>query len=417
MPQTTCTCGAKLEYGDAHAGKKIRCPRCQAIVEAPRPEPASEGILTAELIPSGPAERQAFQAGKPGRSVPAFPGDDRGYPQPMQPTQASGKAIWSLILSFPTLFFSLITAIPSIVLGILAIRDCNRNPRLGGSGLAIAGIVLSGVLTLLNGFILLLLVPSVSNVRASAARMQEMNNLKQLGLAVHSYNDVFQKMPAAYAVRNPIDQQEHSMFFHLLPFIEQQGVFQQPGLVPKNANDRGSVVIPTFLSPHEEKTNPTGRVNFAGNLRVFSNVGATTMLGQPVPLAATMDNQLSVQRIQDGSSNTAMFATRFGECGNPLVSTLFDGIRPNAAGSPFFGAGVHNIAADDVAAADRTFQLMPTAANCQPNASVYGHAFVRQGLAVAICDGSVRSISPTITPQNFQAFLCPSDGLIVDLGN
>ena len=423
MPQLNCTCGAALNYPTTQAGKKICCPRCQAIVETPAAAlPTSEKIMTAEALPAAPNGPQAIQAGQPGRATPprSYDSDrDRDWPGRLEPTRASGKAIWSLILSFPTLFFSILTAIPSIVFGILAIRDCNRNPRLGGSGLAVAGMVISGTLIFVNLAVVGFLMPVQSKIRASAARMHELNNIKQLNLALHGYGDAFKRMPDAYSNRGRqvADQKEHSMFVQLLPFVAEQPLFQQPNLFPRNDNERGTALVPTYLSPHDETKNSNGRTNYAGNIRVFSDKGASAQMTVAVPLDSKMETQMALHRIQDGASNTACFATRFGDCGNPSIATLFDGIRPNAPGSPFFGAGTHSVAADDAAATDRTFQLVPNGANCQPNASIYGHAFTRQGLAVGLCDGTVRVISPNILPRTFQAFLCPNDGNVIDLGN
>jgi prepilin-type N-terminal cleavage/methylation domain-containing protein len=80
-----------------------------------------------------------------------------------------------------------------------------------------------------------LLVPAVQKVRAAAARTQSANNLKQLGLATHTYNDTNKKLPPSFGWRPKLTGSAiyvpggayGTAFFHLLPYIEQGNLYNQ----------------------------------------------------------------------------------------------------------------------------------------------------------------------------------------------
>ncbi|MEW4530896.1 DUF1559 domain-containing protein [Maioricimonas sp. JC845] len=60
-----------------------------------------------------------------------------------------------------------------------------------------------------------LLLPAVQQAREAARRTQCKNNLKQLGLAIHNYHDVYLMVPTIGS------QPERSAFVPLLPFLDQ----------------------------------------------------------------------------------------------------------------------------------------------------------------------------------------------------
>ncbi|APW61988.1 DUF1559 domain-containing protein [Paludisphaera borealis] len=183
----TCECGRRFEMLDEYAGLRVRCPGCGG--ELTLPEPASPG---AWLLPEEP-----------------------------EPTATSGKAIASLALG-ALFFFACLSGLPAILIGRDALKDINRSKgRLRGRGMAISGIVL-GVIGCL--FTLAILMPARQSARDAARRAQCVNNLKQLGLAMHNYHDVNDRLPAA-AIVDKDGRPLLSWRVAILPYLDSGSVY------------------------------------------------------------------------------------------------------------------------------------------------------------------------------------------------
>jgi prepilin-type N-terminal cleavage/methylation domain-containing protein len=65
-----------------------------------------------------------------------------------------------------------------------------------------------------------LLVPAVQKVRETAARARCTDNLRQMGLAIHSFHDTHKKLPPAR-----IADQYATWFILLLPYLDQQTLY------------------------------------------------------------------------------------------------------------------------------------------------------------------------------------------------
>lgn len=117
-------------------------------------------------------------------------------------------------------------------------------------------LVVIAIIAILIG----LLLPAVQKVREAAARMQCQNNLKQMGLAMMSYENSKKKLPVAgeYLDTSKVTQQTtHSFFTHIAPYIEQGNAVAGVDMKvaynhANNLSKFKNVVIPVFVCP----TNP-----------------------------------------------------------------------------------------------------------------------------------------------------------------
>ena len=175
-----------------------------------------------------------------------------------------------------------------------------------------------------------LLLPAVQAAREAARRAQCVNNLKQIGIALHNYHDANGSLPWGHCEDN--DWLDYSAHLPLLLFLEQTAIynaFNVADTFPLGGSDCGAepgypanttatfAKINVFLCPSDPDrlTAPTGHNNYADNGGSAPNaLWIVSAMNGPF-MGADGTNFLNTRvygfrDITDGLSNTAAFSEK-----------------------------------------------------------------------------------------------------------
>jgi prepilin-type N-terminal cleavage/methylation domain-containing protein/prepilin-type processing-associated H-X9-DG protein len=274
-----------------------------------------------------------------------------------------------------------------------------------------------------------LLLPAVQSAREAARRAQCTNNMKQLGLAIHTYHDANQRFPTANtpaAGNGPYAYGTFSsLFVAILPYLEQQNLYNQFLPTPTFDNPAGNNQVAIFQCPSMKPPPPQYIPGWS------SYAGCNGTMNADFTPDPTQDNGVIVRNnyygsgnqpgismlaITDGTSNTFMV----GEMGFELTdcpcytgdgtpaSTICGGLTAWANGYNSASYGNSMLLFNTIA---------PGSAGGGPNDLAYRQATFRGdhtgGVYFLFVDGSVHFFANGMQLNVYQALSTRSGGEVV----
>jgi prepilin-type N-terminal cleavage/methylation domain-containing protein/prepilin-type processing-associated H-X9-DG protein len=169
-----------------------------------------------------------------------------------------------------------------------------------------------------------LLLPAVQAAREAARRVQCVNNIKQLALAVQNYHDVNMMLPPSgdHASVNPSNT---SLKFRILPFMEQMPLFNAGNMLLSYSNAGNFSVaitqVNTFNCPSDGNiptptltiggtTGLVGYTSYPNNSGTYygNNGGTNDGPYYVFPGTTSSGPPVSLATVTDGLSSTVMFS-------------------------------------------------------------------------------------------------------------
>jgi prepilin-type N-terminal cleavage/methylation domain-containing protein/prepilin-type processing-associated H-X9-DG protein len=311
-------------------------------------------------------------------------------------------------------------------------RLSNRRPyrRLDGFTLVELLVVIAII-----GVLIALLLPAVQKAREAAARAACQNNLKQLGLACHNFENARGGFPLVYLSSN-----QPGWVTAVLPYIEQENLSRlwPTGLDPNETEWKSLALRPVVSTPIKVqicRSSPVG-----GEVLTLTDSDGTTYTAATADYAVTASFNSTlyaelyppgiedttgpmqvgtngrIAGITDGTSNTLLLVEMSGRPYWYLPNKQRSASTTNNPRTYGFGFWAHNNAHNiSTFSADGTATGTVCAINCSNQFGVY--SFHTAGANVAFADGSVRILSENVTPRVLAALITRAGGEVVNSGD
>jgi prepilin-type N-terminal cleavage/methylation domain-containing protein len=287
-----------------------------------------------------------------------------------------------------------------------------QDARCGRRGFTLVELL---VVIAIIGVLIALLLPAVQAARESARRSQCTNNLKQVALGFVNYHDTFRVLPdggkdggtAPVSKANAgcsalccsgCSRGEWNWAYQILPFVEQQALFDHPKDATIYATPVGIYYCPTRRSPITFGN--YGKLDYAacaGDTTAQNGAVVERAVVAPVRLADLFDGTANTLIVSEKQQNVNNFGGSGGD-NEPWANSGWDqdNIRYGKLTEP--------------PAPDADYPIEPPTFWSNRFGSSHPSAF-----NAAFADGSIRSLSYSVEPEMFRRMCVRNDRLTVTL--
>jgi len=163
------------------------------------------------------------------------------------------------------------------------------------------------------GILIGMLLPAVQQVREAARRARCQNNLRQIGLALHSHHSALSEFPIGTLEFRLFDASQRQLAWSafLLPYLEQNNVFQKLDLDFAFDDVRNAEGAATIISTYVCPSSMRGETLVQGRgPSDYGGIFGERIISPNNPPKGTMlvDRAISIREVIDGTSNTLIVA-------------------------------------------------------------------------------------------------------------